>query len=868
VGTFTETAVLQVSDQSSGQLKAIESALRKLNAESAKAKSAFSAIKPPKIDPGLAKTLTTIATAMTKLKEAQKGMRSQNINISVKVQGTAKLEALNAALTKYNTLSKKAIPLNLTNRVQSVPAAVQRVNAGLPAGGASGGGSGTGGGGATAAVGGGGSGRSTTSRPNAVARGLGHVGRGVAYTAGYGLAFRAYESFVEGMYGVDVSKTQARLLNMKEREDLENFVLEQAKLFPELTEANIRQMTFENAALLGDPLQAKQIMPAIFEQVRLAMLRNLTREQAVEEGFTLSRMANVLSAFSDQLGNLDVQALRATFDTAQRAQIVSGRDLDEKAMLQTAKNLRASGQALTPAALLKTFLLTADMGGTAGVGINQLIKNLSGRAFKAQMQEQARLGLAVQNPETGRFTSINPQLLRNDPFEFIAKYITGPGGAFDQLGIDATKMSADEFNAAVSEFSDTILSHRTAADLMTKAILQQQELINQARTAENLDLSPENVQRLAEDSTWFQMQAAGARITNSLGLIADGLEDIIIPTLEGIGSGIQWFTNQLKNDQGEIGLGASLAASLGIGAMVTAIFNPSAIALTASAFALNRSATALTAAARAQAGGAALDGAGGPKKTGFFGKLMKLGAVAGITAASIEGMRYSVEELSKTNADEGRRLATPRDAERHSMELLRRDPAGVEAAIADGARRGTAEGQVEATSAPGIMNSPFMEDVRGILSGIKDAIEKQRIEGQPEPYQAVRDRTPGTARPGGFMNSPFMDDVRSFFGLEVAPAVEAIDNSTQQIFQGAGLVDQGAAAVTTSAGQATQAAGQVTQAAGQATAAGGTILSALNEGAANVAGQIRAALAAGVSVNVNTPAPARSVPTGNMGVAP
>ncbi|MBA67993.1 MAG: hypothetical protein CML30_03900 [Rhizobiales bacterium] len=91
--------------------------------------------------------------------------------------------------------------------------------------------------------------------------------------------------------------------------------------------------------------------------------------------------------------------------------------------------------------------------------------------------------------------------------------------------------------------------------------------------------------------------------------------------------------------------------------------------------ALDGSAAALTRAAVALGGGAVADGVpGGGKGKAAKSLISGRGAVAAILAGVVaEGTRRIISDLSTDNANEARRLATPRQAEVQSMKKLEQD---------------------------------------------------------------------------------------------------------------------------------------------------------------------------------------------------
>ena len=338
-------------------------------------------------------------------------------------------------------------------------------------------------------------------------------------------------------------------------------------------------------------------------------------------------------------------------------------DFDPGTYFTLARRAKVAGPALSPEFLARASVYMQDMGpDAAGTSLAMAFKSFVLEAVgsaggKKYLAERNRLGIRGENGLN------DAELFGSDPDKWVVKHLIP---ALIKDGVDMNNDTA--IATAIGKLSGA--SNATA--LLTRMVTQREqiekwlELLDDAMGTRAAGEARGNDPFVAWKGFLGSMQNLSAAlvpidsISAGLNNLADGIkalaragEDNPFLAALGIGSGtygaykgVQWSASKFADMFG----------------------------LKASAVALDGSAAALTRAAVALGGRAVADGVPGGGKMGVKSLLSGKGAVAAIlTGVVAEGTRRIISDLSADNANEARRLVTPRQAEVQSMKQLEQD---------------------------------------------------------------------------------------------------------------------------------------------------------------------------------------------------
>lgn len=402
----------------------------------------------------------------------------------------------------------------------------------------------------------------------------------------------------------------------------------------------------EIAPAVGNNLEnTATVAEMLLQYSKALMVAGATSEEATDNLQKLSKAMGMTSTLLDQNGNFDRKATQDFIDVIVQETITGGREMTPELIAQLAKYSRTTGKTLNQEGWRTLLMLGEDYGSSAGVGLNQMIKQLTGeRVQKKQLAEQIAIGLVgSKEVTTGKVggkqrteivsTGVQDEaLLRSDPTAWIRKVLFP---IMQKQNVDVTD------NVEVAKFAGSITSDRTATDILTTLItnigeIEQRRAVAERRGDVNLDaVMNESLVNRWDDATTQLISAAG-EVTNSF-------KGVLIPALDLVSDSARSVAAFLAGD----GEGNKVAAGAVIGG--TAVAGLAAykgakgllggFGLSASAVALDGSAAALTRAAIALGGSAATDGPwmpGGknkPPRT-LLGKAARTaGYVTGTTAA-------------------------------------------------------------------------------------------------------------------------------------------------------------------------------------------------------------------------------------------
>ena len=605
--SFVEEATLGLNDQATSKIRSINRELnklmqtgRKLGGIEIKLSGADRAVRQVR---SLASEITKIPTR-----------RTARIDVSGTEMAERKVRSLAAEITK---LSGKAVGVG-----------VNRTGSGVPAGT----GRGFGGGFSTAD-------RARFQAESGLIRGTAQGARDLDI-ADSRLAAQGFDGPGEKALVQDVIKSLSR--------EFQEFSLGKISSFVSEVRGVARDDT---GALL--PL-SREILELAKLQVQFGEDKNVALDSAAK----FAKAGEQSGKFTNQDGDIDLGKITNFADIIKKAQIELGVEIDANLIRTLTKSLRTSKFSLDDRGLLTAILLAEEAGSTAGVGINQLIKQLSGeRIAKKQRSFAAEIGLLeLEEVQTGtegglpviEFLPVgtkDEELLRENPVAWVKKYLIP---VMREQGFDPSNPTQ------VPQFSGKITSDRTATESLSSFILRASEIEKSVDRALSRDVSDERLGGIADDSLLLAGARAGSQIESVLGAVIKSLESVLIPALNATAEVSSRVASGLAKMDSPI---AAILATLGVGGAAVAVGKgvkkllPGSALLKSSAN-LDTAAAALLKAAREMGGG---DGGGKKGKKG-------LGAAAAAAAKRIPIVGGVVAALQPTEAGAANAPAEMRQA--------------------------------------------------------------------------------------------------------------------------------------------------------------------------------------------------------------
>lgn len=596
---FVERAVLRLEDQSSAAAKTINSSLNRLYATAKK----LEGLSGKKLNlGGNARQINATVNQLNKLAAAANSVPQIVLRVnSSQVQ---------RAITRLATLQ------SMTG-TQLVPVSV----------GAQGGGRGRGGGGGSVHI----APSSWTPMRDILAHWSADIGRRVAHAV--------VSATREGLRTEDIAATRVRMQQLS-AEDQKTFNRSVQTIFERqretqtgtvLSQGQVATIAAEALPIVRGDLKAMavaidRLIPVINTQVAVGE----ELKKSTDNAFQLLKAAEQTGNLTTPEGQFDQRRLDAFLKTYAQTQAIVGREQTAQAFLQLAKYLQQSKLSLSLQGLQTAAFLFEEQGTQAAVGINQLIRQLSGqRLTKQALARQEELGLGTVKEVTigsvgGKQIkqrvgagSANDQLLFQDPAEYVRRYVIP---AMRKAGFDPNNP------VDASKFAGQITSDRTAIATLTSLIIRSEELFLQRQQAQRLNKEQEKVDRENAQSLTVKFAAVQAQFEGLLGGMANSMNNILNPALGGIANiigRISSFVSGGSEGDGTSSLRAGVVATGGAAAAGGALlggrallnlFNPlngSAVALNTSAANLNFAAAALTRAAGGKVAGNIATGAGG-----------------------------------------------------------------------------------------------------------------------------------------------------------------------------------------------------------------------------------------------------------------
>lgn len=657
MASFVEQATLKIVDQSTRQIKTVNGALQQLFRTARQGRAI-----PIRLNLGQAQSqIKALTRDLDRLRSAQGRGRARQVIVAPTSSQVSRIDAAATAMQRYATAARRAAGV----RFPTPPIAR--------------------GFGAGAMVPGSALGprvpqhSAFPSRVGIDINPLQMMLNGFVYRLGFTIENAIIRGFGKGVSDLDVATTRLALqdASSEERAAAARVAAETSRNFPLFSRGQALGLAGELLPVVrGEVGALDEVTTWLARMATLRVALGETSEQAIEGSINLAKAGEQMGAFTDAAGNVDTAKVDQFFSTILQGFAQIGREATPELLRALTKSLRASRFSLDERGLLTALFFAEEAGSTAGVGINQLIKQLSGeRVQKRQRARQEELGF-VQTREivTGRTGNqvnteivvegtVDEGLLRENPALWVQRYVIP---AMRKLGLDP------ENAVDASRFAGQITSDRTATEALVGLILRAEELNKNVDRALATNVSPERLDRIINESLLVQTREAQQQLIGVLGEIGNSFRDILIPALNTVGSVASTVGAFIAGPEGEGSARRSAAVVAGVAgagfltakagtSIFNRLFNPlnqSAIALNGSAAALTRAAVALGGAGVATPGGgksaAGARGGFGRRGVGVSGGLAGLQIIA--ATADVE-----VETLSSNPAIREQQL---KDAER------------------------------------------------------------------------------------------------------------------------------------------------------------------------------------------------------------
>lgn len=594
--SFTETATLKVVDQATKEIRGINRELKKLDKTAAALRKTLGNIGSVKVNTGQLSQATRKITQM--------GTAARNLKKDLQLSGNVRLQSIDRALGKMKQLEAQA---------RSTANAVARIGAGVRVPGMPGARGGRGGGG-----GHGGGGTVTVQYG-----GLQSFLHGFTMRLGSTIESAIVSGFAKGARATDLAQNRQRILGFTPEQRAANnqTATDIAGRNRGFSRAQVLTTMGEISPAVGNNPQATaKVTEMILEYSKALMAAGATSEEATDNLQKLSKAMGMTSTLLDSSGKFDEAATRRMIDVIVQETITGGAEMTPELIAQLAKYSRTTGKTLDQEGWRTLLFLGEDYGSSAGVGLNQMIKQLTGeRVQRKQLAAQIDYGIAGSKEiTTGKVggkqkTEIvstgvqNEDLLRRDPASWIRQVLFP---IMDKAKIDKTD------NVAVAKFAGEITSDRTATDILTTLITNMGEVQQRQKIAQdrgNVDLDA-----IMNDSLVNRWDDATTQLISAVGETANSFKTVLIPVLNLVSDSARGIAAFLAGNDGQgnplvAATVAGGAAATAFGAYKGGSMLMNGFGLQASAVALDGSAAALTRAAIALGGsGVAPDIPGGP----------------------------------------------------------------------------------------------------------------------------------------------------------------------------------------------------------------------------------------------------------------
>lgn len=701
---YTEKASLLVIDGSSAKINKINQALNRLAQTATRTQSALNKLGGGNV----ATRINATAKAVNALARAQSKI-SKNTSIGVKLRGNsaADLRSMAKAMAQYKSASKNINTLigsgsrsggsyknldELTNKLVRVARAANmaanalgRAKANIPGRGGfnlppTGGRGGRGGGG-----------------NNMIPRNIGleiqplkSFWRSAVVSLGHTIFNSIRDGFAEGIKGYDVAdnKLNQQRITGDARERLRQQAFAGEQRAPIWRADERMDFYAEIGSNFRDPTDAAKFDKYVERAIYTAVQQGGNREEATTGIAQLFKGLGNAGYLQDAKGNLNAD-LGKYIEAYTAAKTSEGAQINFNDAAQLLKYARTSAQSLTPREFFLQLISAADIGAsTQGVQLNMANKNFASdgatkKAIKAQEEAGLREpGEMVKSGQTGKKTTYtyspgnvkDDVLFRENPNDWIKKYITGPGGFLAKQGLDAEKSNPAEILSAL----DPLSGNRNVDDFVAKAVLQAQERYIKLEKFFEKPITDEEMANTNAASSWVQLQETTQQLVSLFGNLGDKLENTFIPVIDTVGNWAQRLNNIIEGkskgemqDYAVLGGAGAVGVAGGLAGVKLLSLVATGFGLPAAATALTKSALDLSIAAAKLAGGSSIPDAAGKGK--WNAAWLSLLGTIGVVAASGAVQSGSSADNEYLNADEQERQRL-RNQARAQYELQSRSP--------------------------------------------------------------------------------------------------------------------------------------------------------------------------------------------------
>jgi hypothetical protein len=540
---------------------------------------------------------------------------------------------------------------------------------------------------------------------------------GAAGLAAYNLAHEVGKLAMEGAKSMDIGESSLRLKQLdktlgpgsekKAREELEKLGEEKDKLPGKsfLNYGQRAQLFSETIGTTGEIEGAVKLTGALEELTRTGVALGQNFERAQENAYNYAKALDMMGRLNDQTTGKFVEGLPldeykkqlaeydkqkaagvkgltrpkegmiGSFEYLQKLQPEIGKEMTGNFFRQMVKYMRGTKFAVDDGAVM---LMGEDMGNSAAVGYNQMVKQLGGRGQKAEkigalhalglieMEDKVTGYTKRGKPKTKPFIKgvVDAELLSRDAPQWIAKYVVGKdtrGGAEpvteaerkagwrsqEEMQAKYKKAFGREFDtkdaADVYELASRMVGDRTAVESLMAQIYNAAEIQRKLNQVDDRSCDPKFIRDITGDSLTVGMAQFKNQFEAATGSLIKVMQPALIPGMqmashafEKIGEAVRKGGMPDVKDLGAAGLGV---LPLAIGAGTMAMQDPKTAPIGAASLALTGSAGALTGAAGALTAAAAVQSAGGIK--GLIEQLGETGAMAWLARAGLRVVPFA-----------------------------------------------------------------------------------------------------------------------------------------------------------------------------------------------------------------------------------
>lgn len=316
---------------------------------------------------------------------------------------------------------------------------------------------------------------------------------------------------------------------------------------------------------------AKVVTEQLARYVTLTMMRTgKSFEEASDGVYKIARAFDAAGFLQNDQGIVDPANVEKWMGNFIKASVVGGREMTPELLQHTMKLLRVSKFGLNERGFFTAMSLAEMMGSTAGVGINQMIKQLSGKGVtKETLAFQELIGLIktkeVDTGSTGKrktrsrvvdyeVNEENREYLRNDPLGYVSNVVIP---ALRKSGQLKTLTSEEDAKALAEKIlppvdaidkAGQLTSDRTATDMLATLLIISNNLERDVARAQGLDVSDERLDQIQNQSLLVNLQGVNNQVQGLIGDLANSLEGVLIPALQKTNSTLGGISEYMRSD--------------------------------------------------------------------------------------------------------------------------------------------------------------------------------------------------------------------------------------------------------------------------------------------------------------------------------